>query len=263
MEEEVEQESSDELSNGDELSSGDELSNDDELSNEIDQHEEDLFSAMNVDIILSMGLEIANHYKDISFYKYTEEEMCTKWCFPPSCCQSMISNNNGSNACMIIALLSGYSFTSKRSVFSEFTSTLNILENVLPLLCGCLDIGNEIYKNNKCSGFLHIMDGSKLMPPNMAVQIIAEGDCFLRGSTSLDSSLFNNLRLTSSNQFAVIVKASKAFAVTVSPFGKYIFIDSHSSGEFGASVSIIKNFDSIEGHDKEKVYFVILEILET
>ena len=70
---------------------------------------------------------------------------------PPQLSKSTINNSHGSNACIIIALLSDYTVANMKILRTVAFESL--VSEVLPSFLGSIDIGNHLYQYHNCHGF--------------------------------------------------------------------------------------------------------------
>ena len=83
----------------------------------------------------------------------TQSSEMKSFLLPAQLSQSTINNSHGSNVCMIIALLSGYTVANMKVLHTIAFESL--VSEVLLSFLGSIDIGNHLYHYHNCHGFLH------------------------------------------------------------------------------------------------------------
>ena len=110
------------------------------------------------DYIKEVGAELSVQFADSSEFCEVLLESGKIWYMPKDCCQSFLNGANGSNACMIIALLAGHAISGTDDLHNDI-SIGTIKANILSSFLGCIDVGNTLYDTNNLSGFLDIVQG--------------------------------------------------------------------------------------------------------
>lgn len=84
--------------------------------------------------------------------------------FPPEVCQGRYNGGNGSNACSLISLLTGYIWWMRK--FPHPECGINISSSIVNVLCGCIELGNRIYdlcRNDLPSRYLSVHEAASVL----------------------------------------------------------------------------------------------------
>ena len=114
-----------------------------EEDDEADQERQEDGEATNADPELQEFSRIVNELYDFPPLQSVRvsENICV-WQFPQEISQSTFNGRNGSNACSLISLLVAYIFSRKGIQIPHEGILPN---NLLRILCGCLELGNRMY----------------------------------------------------------------------------------------------------------------------
>ena len=106
--------------------------------------------------IKNLGAELLVQFVEFSKFSKVLLEWCKILYKLRNCCQSFRNSANGSNACMIIALLAGHAISGAGDLLNELTNN-TINTDILSSVVGCTDIGNTFYDTNNLNGYLDIL----------------------------------------------------------------------------------------------------------
>ena len=162
----------------------------------------------------------------------------TCWKFPPEVCQGRYNGRNGSNACSLISLLTGYTWWMRK--FSLPECGINISSGIVDALCGCIELGNRIYdlcRHDLPSRYLSIQEAASVL--EMWFDLSVGNNLPVRlDDQHTPSTICGQLQeavssCDSSYAFLILNEKTSLFYVTKE---SVMYIDTHSHGNKGAIV---------------------------
>lgn len=164
------------------------------------------------------------------------------WKFPSEVCQGRYKGRNGSNACSLISLLTGYTIWLKK--MQPPSSHLSISGVFIDFLCGCIELGNRIYDMCRDSlpfRYLSVQEAASVLETWCDISV--ESNLPVRLKDQHDpSTVGGQLREAVASResfFAFLILNEKTSLFHVS-CGTVMYIDSHSHGSSGAVVVTAK-----------------------
>ena len=137
---------------------------------------------------------------------------------------------------MIIALLSGYNVANMKILHTIAFESL--VSEVLLSFLGSIDVSNHLYDYHNRHGFLHLIEGLEILPDQFLVSAMEENNCFFLQIAQVTSNFCGY----GSNIYTIIAIGGKLFPL-IKKNSSYIFLDSHSTIQYGAKTeTIIKIF---------------------
>lgn len=180
------------------------------------------------------------------------------WYMLKNCCQSFLNGANGSNACMIIALLAGHAISGTDDLHNDI-SIDTIMASILSSFLGCIDIENTLYNMNNLNGYLDIVQGITAIGHSIGFEILLENNAYLHQPPLFTEMLEVDLTGFPESSFVIMVVGGKNFAILLR--GKeFIMVDSHSNREYGAKIVHLEEISSLnlvldEYAEDEVVYY--------
>ena len=184
------------------------------------------------DMLLSIGENLFNETVG-TFRTLSLLENSVIFDFTESISQNSIGGRNGSTACAVISLLFG-STVCKRENFTY--------ADLRKLGIGAMEIGNILLEENNISGLLDYEEALQLLPENIVLEAISEGNLILDGDEN--AHLRDFLNSTCLDEFLVIFFNDKAFSI-IKKIGQFIAFDSHAFHHDGARLMIVEDADII------------------
>ena len=209
--------------------------------NELFEEEVERFD-FDFDTIRSIGFETEPNLSTANCVK--EDHQLGFTCYLPNhLSQGVISNRNGSNACMVIALLAGYSMLKIAG---------NQLDDILHLFVGSMELGNVLYEENASTELLNFTEGFDLLPESMHIHCVEESGCIIKENTTIPLHF-------DVPTFFLLVADEKSYSFLVKE-DKVLFSDSHSHPPHGGCISVISlsNFDRFIRKNFENCYINIV-----
>lgn len=138
--------------------------------------------------------------------------------------------NNGSSACTVISIISGF-------VFSQPNLELDLsLSSLTYPYLGCIDLGNSIHTE---SHFLYVHEALTMLPM-LELQIVKETNFY---SEAFSSGVIDLFTTVENSSFVTITFLSKSMSI-VKLSSRYFLFDSHChQPETGASIYTCMNED--------------------
>ena len=131
--------------------------------------------------------------------------------------QGTLNGRNGSAACTVISLLTGYFFT-------RFTTHVEDFQQLVSLYLGCMEVGNSKYRNGELLSVNEALD----YLPSLSMDIVEETNCSIEGLSAAIESIVNS-------QFLVITSQARSVCIIRNP-ERFILFDSHQTKEAGALI---------------------------
>jgi len=130
---------------------------------------------------------------------------------------------------------------------SKFRFCANTLvKNILPLFCGAVSSGNDIYTESKETGYLNIDEGLLYTPFNF--DIVEEKNPFISNSEANTSNTLEGYLkgnpFIDKMRFLVLIVNERAVSIFCTGM-HFIIIDSHENGCYGGKITVveIENFE--------------------
>lgn len=166
----------------------------------------------------------------------------TCWKFPREVCQGRYNGRNGSNACSLISLLTGYTWWLRTVPSPECQHHLS--STIVDALCGCIELGNRVYdlcRHSLPSRYLSIQEAASVLEMWFALTVGNNLPVRLEDQHKL-STIAGQLEaaITSGDQsfaFLILNEKTSLFLVTSDTV---TYIDTHSHGPSGAVVITAK-----------------------
>lgn len=144
---------------------------------------------------------------------------------------------------MIISLLIGYC-VKKSALKVDCHSANGFMESFMPVFCGAIDLGNQLYHENKMAGFLHIGEALKILPPRLKLAVETEENLLCAAGTPEQTIGYyiQENRAKLSDLFCVVIAKGIAVSVYVSR-KNIVVVDSHSNGQHGGRLCVHSSND--------------------
>lgn len=205
--------------------------------------EENQDDSFDVQVIKATGTELMGKF-NFDLCKDTTCSSHRSLILPPLFSQSDINGRNGSNACTVISLVTGYFVLSDKVLEEGF-----IADKVLSIFIGCMEIGNLLHDGAE---LLTVQDALVLLP-HLSMEVYNERNCF---RDSLSTTLLESFE--TEKQFVVLICADRSISILFYKRIYYIF-DSHQHDTMGASIFYSHDVQLLKEHipaynDREIIY---------
>ena len=196
-----------------------------------DRGDDDAEFGLSIELLLVLGEDMSSKFV-FDNCQVRHANNCTSVMLPEECCQNRLGDADGSNACVLISLLFGFSFLQRCNVEDVRHFNPNALfKTLLPLFCGAIELGNFVYDKYNCNGLLLVQEALKLLSPDIQMDVIDEQNFQVNNQSTMDF-LRNLPSENTSGIFTVLVIGANAFPV-FNVNGKLLIVDSHGNGQFG------------------------------
>lgn len=167
----------------------------------------------------AIALDVAPSFSSVG----ERSKLCCTYYLPSHLSQGTINGRNGSNACILISLLSGYFLA--RMDGSDLT-------DILKVLIGAMEIGNALYEEHGCNDMLNVHEGIALLPEEILLRCVEESGCIIKEHISIPLDF-------DVPTFFILVAEGKAYSFLVKT-EFVILTDSHAHPPHGACIKVIQ-----------------------
>ena len=204
-----------------------------DVEKDIESEVPNLFDECDEELVYLTGTELIDGLTLDSCFKQDNNGV-TVVLLPDQFCQGSLSGRNGSSACTIINLLTGYCIITYRNFPNETPDKHNA---ILTMFIGCMEIGNIIQERNDTSVSMTVEEGIDQLPENIQLELLEETNSYLspENKSLLVDVVKRFIEHFDNHTFMIIIYKEKSYCILKNVY--LLAFDSHANPPFGARIA--------------------------